>query len=192
MNIPKSLRAGSTWTWREDSLVDPYGDAIQSTDSWALTYYIRSNIAGNQGITVVGSTYGTGWQFDVAASSTDLTAGDYFWQAVASKGALKYDVGSGSLQVLIDLVYTGQANKIQAKSQVEQDLDAVEAAIRTLLSDGVVKEYSIGGRSLKKYDLADLTALRSQLKYQLNLEKKAELIRNGQGNPHQMLVRFKK
>ena len=190
MNIPKSLRAGSTWTWREDSLVDPYGDAIQSTDSWALTFYIRSNIAGNQGITIVGSTYGTGWQFDVAASSTDLTAGDYFWQAEASKGALKYDVGSGSLQVLIDLVYTGQANKIQAKSQVEQDLDAVEAAIRTLISDGVVKEYSIGGRSLKKYDLADLTALRSQLKYQLSLEKKAELIRNGQGNPHQMLVRF--
>ena len=190
MNIPKSLRAGSTWTWREDSLVDPYGDAIQSTDSWALTFYIRSNIAGNQGITVVGSTYGTGWQFDVAASNTDLTAGDYFWQAVASKGALKYDVGSGSLQVLIDLVYTGQANKIQAKSQVEQDLDAVEAAIRTLLSNGVVKEYSIGGRSLKKYDLADLTALRSQLKYQLNIEKKAELIRNGQGNPHKILVRF--
>jgi len=190
MNIPKSLRAGSTWTWREDSLVDPYGDAIQSTDSWALTYYIRSNIAGNQGITIVGSTYGTGWQFDVAASSTDLTAGDYFWQAVASKGALKYDVGSGSLEVLIDLVYTGTAQKIQAKSQVEQDLDTVEAAIRTLLSDGVVKEYSIGGRSLKKYELADLTALRSQLKYQLNLEKKAELIRNGQGNPHQMLVRF--
>ena len=190
MNIPKSLRAGSTWTWREDSLVDPYGDSIQSTDSWALTYYIRSNIAGNQGITVVGSTYGTGWQFDVAASSTDLTAGDYFWQAVASKGALKYDVGSGSLEVLIDLVYTGQANKIQAKSQVEQDLDAVETAIRTLISDGAVKEYSIGGRSLKKYDLADLTALRSQLKYQLSLEKKAELIRNGQGNPHQMLVRF--
>ena len=190
MNIPKSLRSGSTWTWREDSLVDPYGDAIQSTDSWALTYYIRTNVQGNQGLTVVGSTYGTGWQFDVAASNTDLTAGDYFWQAVASKGALKYDVGSGSLEVLIDLVYTGQANKIQAKSQVEQDLDTVEAAIRTLLSDGAVKEYSIGGRSLKKYDLADLTALRSQLKYQLSLEKKAELIRNGQGNPHQMLVRF--
>ena len=190
MNIPKSLRAGSTWTWREDSLVDPYGDAIQSTDSWVLTYYIRSNIAGNQGLTVVGSTYGTGWQFDVAASNTDLTEGDYFWQAEASKGALKYDVGSGSLQVLINLVYTGQPNKIQAKSQVEQDLDSVEAAIRTLLEDGVVKEYSIGGRSLKKYDLADLTALRSQLKYQLNLEKKAELIRNGQGNPHKMLVRF--
>ena len=32
MNIPKSLRAGSTWTWREDSLVDPYGD--QEEDSW--------------------------------------------------------------------------------------------------------------------------------------------------------------
>ena len=188
MNIPKSLRAGSTWTWREDSLVDPYGDAIQSTDSWVLTFYIRTNNAS--GVTVVGSTYGTGWQFDVSASSTGIAAGDYFWQAEATKGALKYDVGSGSLQVLINLVYTGHPHKIQAKSQVEQDLDSVEAAIRTLLEDGVVKEYSIGGRSLKKYDLADLTALRSQLKYQLKLEKKAELIRNGQGNPHQMLVRF--
>ena len=188
MNIPKSLRAGSTWTWREDSLVDPYGDAIQSTDSWVLTFYIRTNNVS--GVTVVGSTYGTGWQFDVAASSTGIAAGDYFWQEEATKGALKYDVGTGSVEILKSLVYTGDVSAIQAKSQVEQDLDTVEAAIRTLISDGVVKEYSIGGRSLKKYDLADLTALRSQLKYQLSLEKKAELIRNGQGNPHQMLVRF--
>lgn len=188
MNIPKSLRAGSTWTWREDTLVDPYGDAIQSTDTWALTFYIRTNNAS--GLTVVGSTYGTGWQFDVAAGNTGIAAGDYFWQAEATKGALKYDVGSGSVQILQSLAYTGGVSSIQAKSQVEQDLDTVETAIRTLLTDGAVKEYSIGGRSLKKYDLADLTALRSQLKYQLNLEKKAELIRNGQGNPHQMLVRF--
>ena len=95
MNIPKSLRAGSTWTWREDSLVDPYGDAIQSTDSWVLTLYIRTISAS--GITVTGSTYGTGWQFDVSATNTaPISAGDYFWQALASKGALKYDVGSGS------------------------------------------------------------------------------------------------
>ena len=45
MNIPKSLRAGSTWTVREDSLVDPYGDDIESTETWALTFYIRTNTA---------------------------------------------------------------------------------------------------------------------------------------------------
>jgi hypothetical protein len=191
MNIPKSLRSGSTWTWREDSLVDPYGDAIQSTDSWALTYYIRTNSAS--GITVAGSTYGTGWQFDVSATNTaPISAGDYFWQAEATKGALKYDVGSGSLKVLQSLVYTGSVSSIQGKSQIQQDLEAVQSAIRTLISGGAVKEYSIGGRSLKKCELADLTALESRLKFELKREQKAELIRNGQGNPHQMLVRFNK
>ena len=191
MNIPKSLRSGSTWTWREDSLVDPYGDAIQSTDSWVLTYYIRTNSAS--GITVTGSTYGTGWQFDVSATNTaPISAGDYFWQAEATKGALKYDVGSGSLKVLQSLVYTGSVSSIQGKSQIQQDLEAVQSAIRTLISGGAVKEYSIGGRSLKKCELAELTTLESQLKFELKREQKAELIRNGQGNPHQMLVRFSK
>ena len=191
MNIPKSLRSGSTWTWREDSLVDPYGDAIQSTDSWVLTYYIRTNSAS--GITVTGSTYGTGWQFDVSASNTaPISAGDYFWQAEATKGALKYDVGSGSLKVLQSLVYTGSVSSIQGKSQIQQDLEAVQSAIRTLISGGAVKEYSIGGRSLKKCELAELTTLESQLKFELKREQKAELIRNGQANPHQMLVRFSK
>ena len=191
MNIPKSLRSGSTWTWREDSLVDPYGDAIQSTDSWVLTYYIRTNSAS--GITVTGSTYGTGWQFDVSASNTaPISAGDYFWQAEATKGALKYDVGSGSLKVLQSLVYTGSVSSIQGKSQIQQDLEAVQSAIRTLISGGAVKEYSIGGRRLKKCELAELTTLESQLKFELKREQKAELIRNGQGNPHQMLVRFSK
>ena len=88
------------------------------------------------------------------------------------------------------LAYTGSVSSIQEKTQVEQDLDAVQSAIRTIVSGGVAKEYSIGGRSIKKYELTDLMALESRLKYQLKLEQKAELIRNGLGNPHSMYVRF--
>jgi hypothetical protein len=190
MNIPSSIRAGTTVTWREDSLVDPYGNSLQSTDSWVLKFYIRTNSAS--GLTATGSTYTTGWQFDLSASDTaPLTKGDYFWQAICSKGATEYSVGTGALEVLQSLAYTGSVSSIQEKSQVQQDLEAVDSAIRTLIAGGVVKEYSIGDRSLKKYDLAELRALQSRLTFRLKREQKPHLIKNGLGNPDAMYVSFR-
>ena len=189
MNIPSEMRAGFTYKWRESSQVDPFGDALQSTDSWAMKFYLRTN--SSSGLTTTGSTYQTGWEFSLSASDTaPLTAGDYFWQCEVSKGSDKYSVGTGSLLIQQSLAYTGSVSSIQEKSQAEQDLDAVQSAIRTLVSGGVVKEYSIGGRSLKKYDLADLMALESRLKYQFKRAQKSELIANGLGNPAAMYVRF--
>ena len=189
MNIPSEMRAGFTYKWREPSQVDPFGDAIQSTDSWAMKFYIRTNSAS--GLTTTGSTYGTGWEFSLSASDTaPLTAGDYFWQCEVSKGSDKYSVGTGSLLIQQSLAYSGSVSSIQEKSQTEQDLDAVQSAIRTLVSGGVVKEYSNAGRSLKKYELSDLMALESRLKFQLKRAQKADLIKNGLGNPHAMYVRF--
>ena len=68
MNIPSSIRAGTTVTWREDSLVDPYGISLPSTDCWVLKFYSSTNSAS--GLTGTGSTYTTGWQFDLSASDT--------------------------------------------------------------------------------------------------------------------------
>jgi len=190
VNIPASIRAGSTVKWRESSQVAPFGDALQSTDSWAMKFYLRTNTA-SEGHTATGSTYGTGWQVEISASdSSAFDAGDWFWNCEVSKGSEKYIVGSGALEVLQALAYTGTPGALQGKSQIEQDLDAIQAAIRTLVSGGVVKEYSIAGRSLKKYDLSDLMTLESRLKYQLKREQKADLIANGLGNPSSMYVRF--
>ena len=190
MNIPASIRAGSTIKWRESSQVDPFGDALQSTDSWVMKFYLRTNTA-SEGHTATGSTYGTGFEFTISASdSSAFDAGDWFWNCEVSKGSEKYVVGSGALEVLQALAYSGTPGAIQAKSQIEQDLDAIKAAIRTLVSGGVVKEYSIAGRSLKKYELSDLITLESRLKYQLKREQKANLIANGLGSPDSMYVRF--
>ena len=189
MNIPSEMRSGFTYKWRESSQVDPFGDALQSTDSWAMKFYIRTN--SSSGLTTTGSTYGTGWEFTLSASDTaPLTAGDYYWQCEVSKGSDKYSVGTGSLLIQQSLAYTGGVSSIQEKSQVEQDLDAVQSAIRTLVSGGVIKEYSIGGRSLKKYELSDLMALESRLKYQLKRAQRSQLIANGLGTPAAMYVRF--
>ena len=189
MSIPASFRSGSTIKWRDDAVSDPFGEPMQSTDGWSLKYYIRTNAA--LGHTATGTEFGTGWEFTISATSTaSLTAGDYFWQSEASKGAEKYEIGTGQLEILQSLTYTGNATAINDKSQIQQDLEAIQSAIRTLVSGGVVKEYSIGGRSLKKYELSDLMTLESRYKFQLKREQKAQDIANGLGNPHQILVRF--
>lgn len=189
MNIPATLRAGDTVGWRDVEGADNLGNVISSA-SWVLTYYLRTNTA-SEGATVVGTADGTGWVFEIAAgTSAGFDAGQWYWQALATSGASKVTLGSGQLTVLASLAYTGSPAAVDGRSQAQKDLDAVQAAIRAITAGGVVKEYTIGNRSLKKYDLADLLQLESKLKAEVKREQMAELMANGLGNPHNLFVRF--
>jgi hypothetical protein len=189
VNIPSSLRAGDTVQWRDAPGVDNLGNAIDS-GSYTLTYYLRTNTA-SEGATVVGSAYGTGWEFTIlAATSTAFDAGQWYWQAVATKTGSTVTMGSGQLTVLRSLSYSGTPGAVDGRSQAEQDLAAVQAAIRAIVAGGVAKEYTIGNRNLKKYDMADLLQLESKLKAEVKREQMADLIANGLGNPHNLFVRF--
>ena len=80
MNIPSQIRAADTIKWRDDAGVDNLGIAISSSD-YTLTYYLRTNTA-SEGATVVGTAYGTGWEFTIAAgTSTGFDAGQWFWRS---------------------------------------------------------------------------------------------------------------
>ena len=189
MNIPSEIRAGDTIQWRDVAGVDNLGNEVSSSD-YTLTYYLRFN-AASEGATVVGTAYGTGWQFSIAAAtSVNFDAGTWYWQAVATKTGSTITLGSGQLTVLAALSYSGTPAALDGRSQAQKDLDAVQAAIRTIVAGGVAKEYTIGNRSLKKYDLTDLLALETKLKADVNREQKAQLIANGLGNPFNLFVRF--
>jgi len=188
MNIPSKIRAGATIKWRDDSSVDPFGDAIQSTDGWSLVYYLRTNTA-SEGHTTTGTTYGTGWEFTVSATaSANFDAGDWYFTAEFSKGADKY-TRSGQFEVLPSLVYTGTPGAFDGRSQAVKDLEDVDAAIRAIAT-GRSKEYTIGDRTFKSLDLSELRMWRGDLKAIIGREEKAEKIANGLGNPHSMYVRF--
>ena len=175
--------------WRDDAGVDNLGNTVSSA-TYTLTYYLRTNTT-HEGATVVGTTYGTGWEFTIIAATTAaFDAGEWFFQAVATKTGSTITLGSGQLQVLTALSYTGQPAAFDGRTQTEKDLDAIQAAIRALLSNGVVKQYSIGNRSLTKYELPDLLALETKYKAELKREQKAQLIANGLGNPFNLFVRF--
>ena len=94
------------------------------------------------------------------------------------------------LEVLQALSYTGAPGAIDGRTQLQEDLDAVKAAIRAIVSGGAVQQYSIAGRSLSTYSLSDLMQLEAKLKAEVKREQAAELIANGLGNPHNLFVRF--
>jgi hypothetical protein len=189
VNIPSEIRAGDTIQWRDIPGADNLGNVISSSD-YTLTYYLRTNTS-TEGATVVGSAYGTGWELTIAAAtSSDFSDGQWYWQAVATKTGSTVTMGSGQLTVLRSLSYTGTPLAVDGRSQAEQDLNAVQAAIRAIVAGGVAKEYTIGNRNLKKYDMADLLQLESKLKAEVKREQMADLIANGLGNPHNLFVRF--
>jgi hypothetical protein len=188
--IPKQIRAGDLIQWRDNSTVDVFGEPISSPD-WTVTYYLRTNTS-SEGATVSSTVYTDGWQFSIAsATSAAFDVGDWYFQAVADKsGAEKQTIFTGRFEVLAALSYSGTPAAYDGRSQVNKDLDLVEAAIRALLNNGVVQEYKIGNRTAKKYDLSELLVLKAALKAELVREQAAEKIANGLGNPRAVHVRF--
>jgi hypothetical protein len=190
MTIPSKVRAGDILQWRDSETQDVFGNAITSTE-WSVTYYLRTNTASEAHITS-SSAYLSGWQFTVASAVTaNFDAGDWYFQAVADKsGAEKQTILSGQFEVLPSLVYSGSAAAYDGRSQIRKDLDQVQTAIRAVASGGGVKEYKIGTRQAKKYELAELFQLEAKLKAELAREETKEKIANGLGNPRNLFVRF--
>ncbi len=189
MNIPAQIRAGDTVKWRDDAGRDNLGNEITSA-SWTLTYYLRTNTA-SEGATVVGVAYGTGWELSIAAgTSAGFDAGQWYWQAIATAGSDKVTLGAGQLEVLPALQYAGTPGAFDGRSQAQKDLDAVQAAIRAIISGGAVAEYVIGNRRLKKMEMTDLLQLEGKLKAEVKREQAAQMAANGLGNPHNLFVRF--
>ena len=189
MNIPSEIRAGDTVKWRDDSTTDVFGNELRS-DEWTLKYYLRFN-KGSEAHTSTGSAFGAGWEFTISASdSANFDSGTWYWQAVATKAAETLTLGYGSLTVEDNLAYTSGPGAYDGRSQVKQDLEAIQAAIRALVAGGAVQEYKIGNRNLKRYDLADLIQLEARYKAEVKREEQAEMMANGLGNPRNMFVRF--
>lgn len=187
MKIPSTIRSGDTVTWRDGPVRDLLGATVTNA-THSLTYYLRTN-ANAEGATVTGTADGTDWRFTVAAN---YDAGTWFYQAVATDLATgeAFTAGSGRVEVKPSLVYSGAPGAFDGRSQAEKDLEAVDAAIRTLMAGGAVQEYRIGARSLKRFELAELLVLRDRLKADVIREQRADKIANGLGDPHKIHIRF--
>lgn len=190
MRIPQAIRDGDTVVWLDQPTVDVFGQPIDSS-THTLVYFLRSNAAG-VAETVTGVAQGSEWLFTWTVAESLSSQATYYWQAVATAlvGGAKTTLGTGSLTIEPSLAYVGTPGAYDGRSQAEKDLEAVQGAIRALLAGGSTKEYRIGNRTLKRYDMAELLQLEAKLKADVAREKQAEMIANGLGNPRNMFVRF--
>jgi hypothetical protein len=192
MAIPPSITAGVDVVWTDVATSDLFGNAVTSA-THNLTYYFRLNTAG-EGVTATGTAYGDGWQVAIpAATSTGMDASpNWYFQAVltAISGGAVSEYSRGQIEVQASLAYSGTPGAFDGRTQAQKDLDAVQAAIRSLMTGGAVSEYRIGNRTLKRYDLPDLLALESQLKATVVRENKAKIIASGLGDPNNLFIRF--
>ena len=188
-DLPSIIVAGTTIEWVDEATTAGINESITSPD-WTLRYYLRTNSAS--GNTVEGTQYSnsTGWKFTISAStSIGFVAGDWYWAARAFKSGKVFELATGQLEVRQSLQPTGSFTAIDNRTQTEKDLDAVEAAIRAIVSDKA-KEYTIGDRTFKRLDLPVLIARESQLKSIVKSEQRASLIAQGLGDPKNLYVRF--
>ena len=190
MTFPSPIRAGDFIQWNIPASQDFYGNSISSPD-WSVVYYLRTN-TGPVGATISSSVYNDGFKFEIASNVTaTFTEGDWYYQAIANKsGAEKQTIYTGSFKVLKSLEFAGTALNYDGRTQLQKDLDTIQAAIRNIINGGLVQEYKIGTRSAKKYELSELLALESRYKAELTREKQGEMMANGLGNPRQTFVRF--
>ena len=189
MPIPATIRAGDTVQWVEPQQLDLNGDAATSA-AWAFTTFLRFNLA-SEGATVTGTARTDGgWDLAIPAGTTEgFNAGTWSWQSRITSGAVVITVGSGTFETLPSLGYAGSPAAFDGRSQAEQDLEAVQAAIRAIVGKGA-KAYTIGNRSFTYADLGQLMEREAQLKAIVARERAAEKVAAGLGDPRSLFVRF--
>jgi len=192
MAIPPSITSGVDAVWVDAETVDVFGDAVTSS-THSLVYYFRLNTQ-SEGVTATAVAYNSGWKttLTAAVSGSMLADPNWFFQAVLTKtgDSTVQEYSRGQIEVRPSLAYTGTPGAFDGRTQAQKDLDAVKAAIRSIVSGGAVSEYKIGSRNLKRYDLSELLELESRLKSIVAKENKAKLIASGLGDPHNLYVRF--
>lgn len=187
--VPKLVYAGDTVIFDVPAFTNSVGSQVDS-GTYTLKWYARTNV-NNEGANITGVVQADGWRITVPSSTTaNFDAGTWTWQAIAVQGDEQYTAGRGQFTVKATAEYSGQPDAFDDRSRAEIDLEKVETAIRTLATGGMVQEYTIGGRNLKRYKMGELLQLRDNLKAEVDRERRAEKVRQGLGNPGVTRVRF--
>jgi len=176
---PTEIIKGSTVKWNKSL------SHYSATDGWTLTYAIR-------GVSVLDITaIANGADHSIVLSATQTAAlyeGDHWWQSYATKGAERFDVGSGQINVKNDLAFI-QAGQYDGRSHVKKVLDAIEATLEGRASTADLK-VQINGRSVEHWTPEQLVFLHDKYRGHYAQEINANRISNGMRTKSKVYTRF--
>lgn len=177
------IKQGVTYSWLATIADYPY----PASAGWSLRLVLNPR-AGGSVITINSTASGDDHLIQLAASTTaTYAAGEYGYEIYAIKAAEQYDLESGQLTIRPGLLVAAAGT--DTRSAAEVGLDNVRAMIRGTATQGV-KRYSIGGRELERYTIAELIQLESKLSNDVRGEQAAAAMAAGRPNPRKVHVRM--
>lgn len=180
MREPDKVVAGDTWRWKRTDLVTDY----PASNGWVLTYILMNASAK---ITLVALADGDAFYVEeVAGDTTAHMAGIYTWEASVAKGADRFRVGTGIIEVAPDFQALAT---LDTRSHARKVLAAIEAVIERRATKDQ-QEYAIDGRSLKRTPIADLMILRDRYLREVKQEVQADQYAKGRGTKRMVLTQF--
>jgi hypothetical protein len=151
---PLEITIGETLEFEKDFADFP-------ADEWTVIYYLRG--AGT-GIDIAGTPDGTTHCFTAPTTDTDnLTAGLYYYQAIATKDGEKHKVDEGTTTAIASLAALNTSNTYDGRSNAKKIVDAIDAMMDEKATADQ-KRYKIGAagseRELERLTMSELLEAR--------------------------------
>ena len=179
---PTALQAGDLWAWKRTDLVTDY-----PSSAYSLSYIARREITGEKiAISTTGST--EAYTVSVSSTTTDnYEAGRYHWVAYITRtsDSARIEVDKGVFEVAPNR----STSSADPRSFAQIALDNIETYLKDP-TNLAAASYSIAGRSLSRWNRADLLTERDRLKGEVTRERRAEQIAKGLGTNAIIRVRF--
>lgn len=178
-DIPEKITAGDTIAWKK-SFAD-----YSAADGWILSYALTN--AGAQ-ITFSGSAAGSDHLIEVAAAtSANWTAGEYGFQAYVTKGAERYQIDEGLVEIRADLAQ--QTAGYDYLPACFSQRDAIQAVIDERATESQTS-IAVGGRQISEMSHAELFANLDTLKKQCEIWKRHNRRARGKATGARVKVAF--
>ena len=178
---PTRAIAGDTVSWRK-TLAD-----YPASAGWVLAYVLLS---ATSRIAITSTADGADHVVAVAAAtSAGYAAGAYTWVATVTKGAERYTIGQGSLQVAPNLAASG-TETFDARTSARKALDAVNIALESYGNKAYLQAYEINGRKQQFHTPGEFLSFRSKLQAEVAREENAARLAAGLGSGNLVGVRF--
>lgn len=173
---PVEIIAGDTVKWLK-TIAD-----YKASDGWVLAYSAR----GAGSIEIASTASGDSHLIVItAAQSAAFPVGNYKWIATVSRDDERYTVQEGYFTVKPNLATA--TTFTDDKLRLQNDIAAISAFLGKNFK---YASYSINGRTLTNYGMADLFLLKDRLQRELNGVLNAESVKSGAGSNKIVRVRM--
>ncbi len=176
VELPRRITVGDTITWDETL------DDFPASASWVVTY----NFTGVVG-QFVSTHAAVGDDHRITIVTTALEEGRYDYAKKITNGVLVHTLERGELFVDPDL--SADTSGVDRRSYAQIALENIEAMLKGKATKDQTS-YSLNGRALSRYSIAELNEWRASLRVEVR-EERAQVRREAGGRPHtNVKVRF--